>query len=173
MHHMFIMVGNIGCGKSTLTRKLWLRNTKSIVLSRDAIRYMIGSGTYVFDVGLEPKIKEIEMFMLMRMMATERNIIIDEVGISIGTRYHYLKLAKDYGYCSHAIILKDPGIREAVARRMKHDARNTPRKIWESVYKDFLRAWQTPTEKEGFKFIWKQEVLEAYMDDKKFRGFNV
>ena len=49
MSKIIVLVGNIGSGKTTWIKK-FLKKTKGkyVVVSRDAIRYMMGGGKYIF-----------------------------------------------------------------------------------------------------------------------------
>lgn len=55
MKKLIILIGNIGCGKSTLAKKLVKKGY--CIISRDSFRYMIGAGNYIFDLKYEPAVK--------------------------------------------------------------------------------------------------------------------
>ena len=62
MSKLIVMVGNIGAGKTTLSRQLVQRG--HIIVSKDSIRYMIGSGNYVYRPDCEPVITEATLEVL-------------------------------------------------------------------------------------------------------------
>ena len=66
MSQVYSIEGNIGSGKSTLAKE-YVKKGYSVI-SRDAFRYMIGGGKYIFDVELEPIIKKSTKLMVKTFM---------------------------------------------------------------------------------------------------------
>ena len=154
---IIVMVGNIGSGKSTLVKKY--ANTGYVIVSRDSIRYGIGAGTYTFDLGLEPAVKEAEDATISSFMKLGVNIVIDEVGMSVFMRKNYLSLAKKYGYTAIACILPTLSMKVSVDRRMQDPHGQYNRLLWEVIWKNFDSMYECPSIKEGFKSI-------VYTEDK-------
>ena len=88
---LIILVGNIGSGKSTITKTYVDKGY--IVIARDALRYNIGAGKYIFDPELEPAIWNSELDMLKHFMRTKANIIVDEVSLNAIMRSRYILAA--------------------------------------------------------------------------------
>ena len=112
MKELVILIGNIGCGKTTLTAKYQKRGY--IVISRDQIRYAIGNGVYTFDTQYEPAIWNIEDTMLEEFASIGVNIVVDEVGINRRLREKYIQVGKQYKYKIVGIELPRLSMRTAV-----------------------------------------------------------
>ena len=146
---LYILVGNIGSGKTTWVKKN-IKKLNAIILSRDSLRYMLGGGEYLFDVELEPFVFKAEKANLKIFLNTKRNIVIDEVGIFIKSRKPYILLAKKYGYKIVAISFPILPKKISVRRRLRNNHGNQEKKIWEIVWTRFNNRYEIPTKKEGF-----------------------
>lgn len=156
MAKLYILIGNIGSGKSTWTKK---NHKGKLVLSRDNLRYMLGCGDYLFDFGLEPYVFEAEKKLLSIFLRTNRDIIIDEVGISKKSRGPYIRIANQYGYEIIAVQLPKFSKEICVNRRMKHEHRGYKKEIWEQVWDKFNKRYEPPTLEEGFSQIKKVSTI--------------
>lgn len=161
MSKILIMVGNIGSGKTTWIKK-FLKKTKEkyVVMSRDDIRYMIGGGTYVFDLELEPAVWESEKQIIKTFMKLGINIIVDEVGVSPKMRKRYIKLANQFKYKKYVIKLPYLSQRISVNRRMKNPHQQPNRKLWEDVWTKFDKVYDYPNKKEGFHQVIPSRFIE-------------
>lgn len=149
---VIILIGNIGTGKTTLVEKYTPKNYISI--ARDALRYNIGSGKYIFDLKLEPAIWSTELYMFEQFLKLGVNIIVDEISISQSMRKRYLDVLKYYPkYKIIAIELPKLTMKEAVNRRMQNPHQQNNRKLWESIWKKFDNLYEKPTTTEGFDKI--------------------
>ena len=155
---LIVMVGNIGSGKTTVCKKL--KDKGYVIISRDALRYMVGAGTYVYDEKLEMAIFESEDSIIRSFMRLGVNIIVDETGICKKYRESYLKLAKTYGYYSSAYVMPKLSMKESVDRRMNNPHDQADRKIWEGVWKKFDNLYEEPTREEGFIVIKHKDLNE-------------
>ena len=54
MLNLYILIGNIGSGKSTWAREKVKSTPRTIIVNRDALRTMVGGGEYIFDKEMEP-----------------------------------------------------------------------------------------------------------------------
>jgi len=148
-----ILVGNIGSGKSTLTKKYVSDNY--ICISRDAFRYQIGSGDYIFDAKYESVIHLTEKFMIEEFMKKRFNLIIDETGINEEMRRPYIQLAKKHNYECIAVELSRISKELAVQRRMNCPHGTGSKNLWERVWEKFEERYVSPTIEEGFDDITK------------------
>ncbi len=149
MNNIIILVGNIGSGKTTYCNTL----TNYVVISRDALRYMIGNGKYIFDVNLESAIHQSEKYIVEEFMKTGRDIVIDEVGMSRKLRKPYIKLASKYQYKVTAIIMPKLTMQESVKRRLSSPHGDFGEEVWNSVWQRFNSIYQKPAILEGFDSI--------------------
>jgi len=157
MNKLYILVGNIGSGKSTFAQNFIeekrKKGKKIIYVSRDSLRYMFGAGKYNFDPELEPLVIQGTLDLLNGFMRTGIDIVLDETNISVDLRKDFIDLGKKYQYYNIALIMPRLLKKTSVDRRMKipHDIRD--RKIWERVWDKFNEQYDTPTIKEGFNEI--------------------
>jgi predicted kinase len=151
MNKLVVLVGNIGSGKTTYTHKLVAKGY--VAISRDALRYMIGNGKYIFNPKLEPIIFHSEEAIIRNFMSVDANIVVDEVGIDKHTRNRYLELANHFNYQTICVCLPKYSMEECVDRRMQDPHGQPDRALWESVWKKFNKRYQKPTLVEGFDKI--------------------
>lgn len=151
---LIVMVGNIGSGKSTLVKEIVAEHPDITVVSRDALRYMIGAGKYVFNPELEPHIFEAARLMIKELMHGQvETILVDEVNVSEEYRQDYLYLAKTYDYETLAIVMPKLDKKTSVDRRMQNPHDQDTREIWEGVWDKFDGLYEEPTVEEGFDKI--------------------
>ncbi len=150
MKQLFVLVGNIGTGKSTIAKTFI--NKETIAISRDNLRHMIGSGDYIFNTKLEPSIKLIEEYAITELMKSEFNIVIDETNINMKARHRLIVLADGYKYKKTAIVLPALSKDKSLKRRMQID-RGYTKEEWEEVWEKFRKEFQSPSYTEGFDNI--------------------
>jgi len=156
MKKVVIMVGNIGSGKSTHTKKL--QEEGYVVVSRDALRYSIGAGDYIFNLDYESTIHDIALYMYESFLKLGVNIIFDETNMSIRGREELLILAKEYGYTTLAWITKKINKETSVKRRLGDNHGNNTKEVWEKVWDMFDRMYEEPTVEEGFDYIGREDI---------------
>lgn len=153
---LIVLVGNIGSGKSTLAKKYVKKGY--VCLCRDALRYMIGAGDYIFNPDrTEHLIRRMERVMLTVMMQGGFDIIVDEVGITKKLREVYLSRAHSMGYETTAHVMPRLSKKVSIKRRLQNDHGGQGKEIWGDVWEKFDTAYEPPTKKEGFKEIIKEE----------------
>jgi len=152
-NHLIILTGNIGTGKSTLAKEYVKKGY--YVISRDALRYMIGGGNYRFEEENEPLIHESEIAILEAYMCSVMPIIVDEVGINKLSRRKYIALAKFYNYKITVIVLPKISLKETLRRKLKV-THGQGSNVWTMVYNKFKKQYEKPTIKEGIdEIIWR------------------
>lgn len=153
MKKLILLVGNIGSGKSTIAKKYAKKNYR--IISRDSIRYMVGAGNYVFDVKLEPTIKQATESLLKEFLYDKVSVVYDETNVSKRLRESTIKIAKRFGYKVTAIVLPKLTKNESVNRRMRSPHGNYSREIWETVWENFNSIYEEPTKDEGIDEVIK------------------
>jgi predicted kinase len=149
MPNCIIVTGNIGSGKTTLSKKYV--DEGYVIISRDQLRYGIGNGKYVFKRNYEQLIHKIEIFMLKEFIKLGVNIFVDTVGVTRYLRKSYIKILRKYpNYKIISIELPRYSIQTCVARRLKNPHGQPDKSLWESVWKKFDIAYETPSKDEGF-----------------------
>jgi len=149
--NLIMLVGNIGSGKSTLVKELVKQGY--IVISLDAIRYMLGGNTYLFDVDLEPEVFKIAKYALKLISDFGYSIVIDETNMSLYIRNWHFSVIKGKGYTTTAIVMPQLSKKESVKRRMQSNHGNNDAQVWGDVWDRFNRAYVEPSEDEGFSKI--------------------
>lgn len=168
MPNLIMLVGNIGSGKSTFVKELTKRGY--IVVSRDALRIMVGGGKYVFDVDLEPEIFRIERYALRVLSDFGHNIVIDETNMSLTIRGRHLDCIKDKGYRKIAIIMPKLSKEESITRRLEDNHGDNGRQVWGDVWDRFDKIYTAPTKEEGFDIVthYEEDELWDYITDNLF-----
>lgn len=151
---LVILIGNIGTGKSTVSKEY--ANNGYIIVCKDSMRTMLGAGSYVFDVKLEPLIHQATTDMITRLMKQQKNIVVDETNMDKKTRATYIDLAYRYNYKRVACVMPVLSKEDSIVNRMKDSLRGTPIYIWEEVWEKFNKRYQEPTHGEGFTEIIKR-----------------
>jgi predicted kinase len=149
---IIFIIGNIGSGKSTWTKKHNIDNSYAIV-SYDKTRYDLGNGKYVFNHILEPWVSKIEYLKCQSFMEQRFDIIVDNTSMSRKMRKPFITLAKKYCYTVDAYIFPDLGKEIHVKRRLNNPHGKFSRALWEEVYDTMKKAFQRPSHDEGFTNI--------------------
>ncbi len=144
-----ILVGNIASGKSTYCKKHF---NDFIILSCDALRYMIGADHYIYNVCLEPILQKAILDMYVAFQICGKNIIIDETNVSMLNRKLFIK-KKKLGYRIKAIVFPRLDMKKSVMRRLCNNHGNTKQAIWEDVWNRFDSRYEEPMLEEGFDEI--------------------
>ena len=150
---LVLLVGNIGAGKSTLTKEL--ANQGYLILSRDSIRYMIGGGEYRFGDETEPIVRSVTLAALEVMAIAEKHVVLDETSMSPRIRSTFINVVKRYDYNVIAIILPKLSMEESVARRLRNPHGQPDKALWERVWTMFDHMYVEPSKKEGIHQIIK------------------
>ena len=148
---LIMLIGNIGSGKSTYAKKL--AKEGYIVISRDALRYMIGAGEYVFNHYYERVISQWTKELVEIAMENKVNIVLDECCMNKYIRWCYLHIAMEHKYKVKAIVMPYLTKKESVDRRLKSNHGNGNRVLWNSVWSQFNKVYIKPSMKEGFSKI--------------------
>lgn len=140
-----ILVGNIASGKTTLSKKLSMIEQDTVVISRDAIRYMLGAGKYLFDPSLEKYVAKANIRLLRTFLNSDKNIILDEVNNTANMRNSFTTIAREYDYYVRVLVMPKYSMKYSVDRRMKDPHGDAPRSVWEGVWKKFNESFEPPT----------------------------
>ncbi len=151
---LYIMVGNVGSGKSTWIKKFLANceDEKWVVVSKDAIRWMLGGGDkYLFDPDcLEKFIDAQTKEMIRSLIRNSVNVIVDETNEDVLSRRSILDLVPP-GVETTAVCMAFVPKEESLRRKSNVDANyGYGSKVWCDVW-DKKKAQSTePTTDEGF-----------------------
>ena len=148
---LIILVGNIGSGKSTITKRYIKEGF--ICVSRDGLRYMIGGGQYIFNENLEPIVWDTELYIFKQLLKKGVNIIVDGAEINRSIRERYIHLAKQYGYIIEALVLPKLSRSKCVKNRMKNPHGQPDPQLWKQVWNRFHKMYEKPKFDEGIDLI--------------------
>ena len=162
-----VLVGNIGSGKSTLTKALAKKDF--LIMSRDAIRYMIGGGEYVFDTNLEQYVCNAHDMMLREFLISGKNIVVDEVNVQLPRRETLIEYANTMSdpeyyptkYKTVAVVMPTLTKKESIDRRTKNNHGKNSKAIWSKVWDNFDKIYTYPRFTDGF-----DSVIKLYPDYK-------
>jgi len=155
---MYIMIGNIGAGKSTYIKSFL---PTAAIVSKDGLRYSLGGGEYIFDPKLEPFIHNTSVHMAEEYCKNKiQKVIIDETNVQRKGRKTFINIARKYNYEATAIVF--PFIEKdiSVDRRMTNPHCQSDRTIWEGVWDRFNNKYQEPTLEEGF-----DRIIQVKLED--------
>ena len=159
MKKFYIMVGNIGGGKST-----YIKNNfpDARVISKDGIRYSLGGGTYIFDTNIEHIVHYTTIYLTKNLCANQIDtLVLDETNVQKKGRKQFIKIAKENGYLVIAVRLPNFPKEIAVDRRLSNPHDQWERTVWEGVWDKFQNKFQAPTLEEGFDEIIQVEVEDV------------
>lgn len=145
---VIIIIGNVGSGKSYQTKSLQ-KSHNSVVISRDALRFSLGAGEYIFNELYEPIIKQTALEMFQKFLNLGVNLIVDEVNIDKTSREPYIKAAQAAGYTVKAFVMPKLSKEISIARK-SNCSYGQDIKVWEQVWEKFNLKYQEPTLGEGF-----------------------
>ena len=148
---MIILIGNIGSGKTTYCKKLV--NQGYIIVSKDALRYMLGNGNYIFDRRLEASVHLSEKDILCNFVKLGVNVVVDDCNVYSRLRKHAIAIGKSQDYQITAYILPKLSQKACVDRRMKNSHGNSSRATWNKVWDMFNHNTEEPSYKEEFDKI--------------------
>lgn len=147
---IIIMVGNIGAGKSTVVKQYVDKGYR--VISKDAIRYMFGGGKYIFDIALEREVDAAVKNATIGLTYAGYNVIVDETNMTINERKDYLHYIRGE-YKKIALVFPKLSKEESVRRRLQANHGDTTKEVWEEVWERKDKAYEKPTQDEGFDSI--------------------
>lgn len=151
---LYLMIGNIGAGKSSYTKKL-IKETGALVVSPDSLRYMYGGGEYRFDYAYESYIWDLANYAVNSAMVKGKPVILDACLVSKKARKRWLMTAKTFDYRVCAVVLPKVSKRVSVKRRLKDNHGNGTKALWEQVWESFNNSYEEPSLREGLnQIIW-------------------
>jgi predicted kinase len=150
---MYIMIGNIGSGKSTYISSYL---PEAALVSKDKLRYTLGSGTYIFEPKLEPFVHNVSVYMALEYCRNQmKKVVIDETNMKRKSRATFVRIGQKYDYEIIAIVFPVLPKDVSTARRMTNPHSQPDKNVWEEVWEKFNRCYQEPTLEEGFDTIIK------------------
>lgn len=168
---LIILVGNIGCGKSTYAKYRVKNNrlsTGMVVVNMDSIQQMIGGGDYG---NYDSKKKEIywavEEKAICESLERGNSVIIDRTNMDIKRRKRFIDIARRYWWVSVTCLDWGPGSKYDLARRLKNP-RGVSDDQWIKVFNKMKELYEKPTKEEGFSYMTKpKDNLIKFLREEK------
>ncbi len=155
MSKVIIMVGNVGSGKTAWIKGFVKKAFKDdwLVVSKDALRTMLGGGYYKYDESLEPQIDYMSKFIIKNLLSLDKNIIVDETNCDVITRSYVTGLF-DKSDIITAIVMPVLSKQRSMIRKSYADANyGYPPSVWREIWERKNSKYVKPDKHEGFDYI--------------------
>ena len=157
-----IMVGNVGCGKSTLTRKMVEKNpNKYLVWNNDNFNFMMTSGLSSFTPLKNNFMNNMMYEFITNCLCNNHSFIIDATNMTKKGRIQHIRTIKSIvnelnNEIYSELVAYDfgPGNHKTLERRLL-SPRETKTHSWRKIHDNFKRIYSTPVTDEGFDSIIK------------------
>lgn len=163
---IMVLVGNIGAGKTTflLHNKQFIEQKNIIIVSCDALRYMIGGGNYCFHHYIDVVVRKSELNIIENFMQKKYNIIINDTNMTSYSRNAHIYFGNKYKYQKVALIFDQLDKNTYVNRKMITPHIDLGKEEWGEIWETFDRSYDSPTIKEGFDKIFYRKDIQNLMD---------
>lgn len=159
-----MMVGNVGTGKPTLSRKI-MNLYGSAIVNMDSLQASLSCGEYGrYDNDKKPTYGAVEEVAIEQSLASGISVCIDRTNMDIKRRKRYMSIAKNY---TDEIRCYDfgAGTPKSLVRRVA-DSRTVDLVTWQSVHDFMKESYREPTINEGFiEIIKPPEKFEFHAFD--------
>ena len=148
---IYVLVGNIGTGKSTRAKELHDENT--IIVNYDSIFPMLSSGNYSYEKKKVPIYRAIEETAVVTALRNGLNVVVDRTNLTRQIRARYIEMGKRYD-ADIVCIDFGSGSDESLSRRQQaDDDRGKSPEKWAKVHVQMQRQYEKPSLEEGFSKI--------------------
>ncbi len=149
MKELIMLVGNIGCGKSFLAKKLAKKG--AMIVNSDSLLRAVHGGEYLYYSEMKDFYHNIEETILVDALRRSKTVVVDRTNISIEERKRFIFLADKYEATSIAYDF-GPGQEEHLIRRLR-EPQGLPERVWRNVFNVINSKYEKPTIEEGFAEI--------------------
>lgn len=164
MAKLFLMVGNIGTGKTNTAGNLMVdaahvENRDIVLVSIDDLALMLFNGHYGPDIWTD---RHIHLYTMMKQhMVREAfthglDVIVDGTHMGKINRKAYIDIAKEFD--ADVVVYLHTYI-DGLKRRLAEPKTNTSPEIWTKVHNDFTSAYEEPSLDEGINEIIEVEGI--------------
>ena len=161
---LIILVGNIGCGKSTLARKYARKGY--IIMNGDGLLTSIQGGIYgLYNPDMKPVHDEIEQEVIVSALVGGFSVVVDKTNMTKKVRKMYFDIVR---YVIHQITMNritvraidwGPGYQYTLNRRLDNPG-GIKKSVWVNVHEQMKHDYEKPSLKEGFDEV--QPAPDAY-----------
>lgn len=144
---MIILSGSVGCGKSTLCRKL-VNIYNAVVINKDSLLMSISGDIYgKFDSNKIDLYNKAEEAIIRSAFQMNQVVIIDRLNYNKEERKRFIDIAKEFSISVYCYDFGS-GSEETLQRRL-NNPRNVPIRVWIKLYDLVKESYETPTIEEG------------------------
>jgi tRNA uridine 5-carbamoylmethylation protein Kti12 len=152
--NIYICCGLPGSGKSTWSKQFVLNNVNTVIVNRDAFRSMF-NGKYIYNVSLEPLVKDAAKQTFISCLNKYCNVVIDETNFLNRLRKDWLNIIENHdmgrdNFNVIAVVFSE--MTNNVKNRM-NDSRGICHDEWKSVITGMKNNFERVHIEEGFDSI--------------------
>lgn len=147
---LYLMVGNIGSGKSTEAKKL--ADDGAMIVNLDSILEMLHGKYGQYDYSRKGVYDAIEVHAITTALMDGYDVVVDRTNMDRKTRARFISLGKALCAEIQAIVMPDEPVDVLLARRMK-EPRGLSRIQWGQIANRMKAKYEKPTREEGFDGI--------------------
>ena len=152
MQELILLVGNIGCGKSFLAKRLSKRG--AIVINNDALLKTFHGGEYTYDLNLSKFYRSVEESAIHAALDTGRSVVIDRTNINKQSRSRFIHIGKDMYNARIVSFDFGPGQDMQLQRRLD-DPQGQTAETWKCVYKMMQEKYEKPSNDERIDYVYQ------------------
>lgn len=149
MQELVLLVGNVGCGKSFLAKRLAKRG--AIVVNNDNLLQMY-HGEYTYDSDLREFYHEVEDVTIKQALKSGRSVVIDRTNIDEKSRKRFIDIGHIHGVKITSFDF-GPGQDMQLQRRL-NDPKGQTIDTWRSVYNMMHMKYKKPSSEEGIDGVY-------------------
>ena len=152
MQELILLVGNVGCGKSFLAKRLTKRG--AIAINNDALLQTFHGGEYTYDSNLKEFYHECEREIFSNALMTGRSIVVDRTNMDKKSRQRFIEPSQKYPDLEVVVFDFGPGTDISLQRRLNSPKEQTA-KTWTSVHKMLKSKYEKPSFDEDIHRIYE------------------
>lgn len=153
---IYILIGNVGSGKSTWAKKFVKKNPNTVIICRDNIREML-NGKYIFSKEQEPLVMSIRNRCIEEVLRESYNLIVDETSLNRERRNGLTSFIKfvEPRIIINYVIFRTP--REKCIENRTKNNKGYSKEKWEEIYDWMQEDFDEP----DMSKEWYQEIIEV------------
>lgn len=157
MPSLFVFVGPISSGKSTLARQL--AREGFVIVNDDAFTMAFHAGQYpLYTKSLKPLYKAVEDTAITTALTLGTNVVVDRPNLKPEIRAHYIALAHRLDISVAAVTFPNLGPVKQGKKRFASDNRGHDEAYWIEAARRHQDGGKAPSFDEGFESIMTSEA---------------
>ncbi len=141
MSTLYVLVGNIGSGKTTWARQQVKANPRVRIVSPDAIRQML-FGDYEYRVEMDAIITDICCRAIHDLLLADYEVVVDACNYTRARRLAWIRVAERLNCKVCGIYFPKREASWHVGNRLK--SAHAENKDWKRIWEENERTWEAP-----------------------------